>query len=63
MEIENTHCQKAPSQMANFEKLEFNEILKILSAYCKTYIGKDICLNLMPNSSKETVQMLLNETR
>ena len=43
-------------------KLEYNKILDILSAYCKTYIGKDICFNLMPCIEKEKAQKLLDET-
>lgn len=43
-------------------KLEYNKILDILSTYCKTYIGKDICFNLMPCIEKEKAQKLLDET-
>lgn len=43
-------------------KLEYNKILDILSTYCKTYIGKDICFNLIPCTEKEKVQKLLDET-
>lgn len=43
-------------------KLEYNKILNILSTYCKTYIGKDICFNLMPCMEKEKAQKLLDET-
>lgn len=43
-------------------KLEYNKILNILSTYCKTYIGKDICFNLMPCIEKEKAQKLLDET-
>ena len=31
------------------EKLEYNKILKILSGYAKTYIGKDLALELTPS--------------
>lgn len=47
----------------SLEKLEFKEIIKILSTYCKTYIGKNLCSNLMPSNRKETVKKLLDETR
>ena len=32
---------------AILNKLEYNKILEILSNYCKTYIGKNIAINLM----------------
>lgn len=44
------------------EKLEFNKILDILSSLCITYIGKDFARNLHPQSNKETVTTLLQET-
>lgn len=43
-------------------KLEYNRILDILSSFCKTYIGKDICFNLEPCSDKNKVQKMLDET-
>ena len=43
-------------------KLEYPEILKNLSNYCNTYIGKEIAQNLLPSNKKEIVQKLLNET-
>lgn len=42
--------------------LEYNKILKSLSLYCKTYIGKDFAMQLNPVSNSEKVQKLLNET-
>lgn len=45
------------------EKLEYNKIIKILSSFCITYVGKDICYNLMPQSSKNLVKQMLSETR
>lgn len=43
-------------------KLEYNKILDILSSFCKTYIGKDICFNLLPSTDKIKVQKSLDET-
>ena len=43
-------------------KLEFNEILKDLSNYAVTKIGKEYCLNLTPIFNKNIVQKLLKET-
>ena len=45
------------------EKLEYNKIIEILSSFCITYVGKDICYNLMPQSSKNLVEQMLAETR
>ena len=45
------------------QKLEFNKILKILSSYCSTYIGKSLALELSPCNSSNTVSRLLAETR
>ena len=47
---------------SNLTKLEFNKILEILSNYCKTYIGKEFCNNILPSSNKNDVQNLLKET-
>lgn len=46
----------------NLKKLEFNKILDVLSNYCITYMAKDLALQLLPNTSAETVQSLLKET-
>ena len=46
----------------NLIKLEFNKILEILGRYCKTYIGKNMCFNVLPSSDVETVKELLGET-
>lgn len=48
--------------ISSLEKLEFNKILDKLSLYCKTYIGKDFAMQLLPSSNKDVVQKLLNET-
>lgn len=44
-------------------KLEYNEIIKNLGGYCKTYLGKNLCEQLVPNFSYEQVDFLLNETK
>lgn len=47
---------------SNLIKLEFDKILDMLSSHCKTYIGKELCMNILPSNNRETVQYLLNET-
>ena len=44
------------------KKLEYPEILNLLTNYCKTYIGKKIATLLLPCNNKETVSNLLKET-
>ena len=44
------------------KKLEYDKILEILSSFCITYIGKDLCGNLRPCNKYEQVEYLLNET-
>ena len=44
------------------DKLEYNQILKILASYCKTYIGKNLALNLMPYNNVNIVKKNLLET-
>ncbi len=44
------------------KKLEYNEIIKKLSNYCETYIGKEIANVLLPSNNKEEVRKLLRET-
>lgn len=46
----------------NLEKFEYNEILNILEANCRTYIGKEISKNLSPSSDSIKVQKTLDET-
>ena len=46
----------------NLTKLEFNQILKVLEKYCKTYIGKNKCNETLPSSDIDTVKKLLHET-
>ena len=48
---------------AILNKLEYNEIIKKLGGYCKTYLGKNLCKQLVPNFSYEQVDVLLNETK
>lgn len=44
------------------EKLEYNKILEKLSSYTITYLGKKLCLNLLPSNNKEKVENMLKET-
>ncbi|MCI9015843.1 MAG: hypothetical protein HFJ53_01575 [Clostridia bacterium] len=44
------------------EKLEYNSILDILESYCITYLGKELCKNLLPLTNKSIVSNLLHET-
>lgn len=43
-------------------KLEFNNVLENLSTFCNTYIGKELCLNLLPSNNKNKVINTLKET-
>ena len=43
-------------------KLEYNKILEILSKHSITYLGKQLCLDLVPNNKKDKVAKLLQET-
>ena len=47
---------------SNLTKLEFNNILEILGGYCKTYIGKSKCSNILPSENTDTVKSLLQQT-
>ena len=44
------------------EKLEYSKILNILSSFCVTDFGKNLCNNLKPSSDKDLVLNLLKET-
>jgi len=44
------------------EKLEFNKVLDILQSFAKTYMGKELCVNLSPSFDKSSVDLILNET-
>ena len=44
------------------EKLDFNKVCEILEKYAKTYIGKDICLNLLPLDSEKEIVKALKQT-
>ena len=57
----STHCSHVAELMRALTD-NLNEILDILSSFCKTYIGKDICFNLVPCSDKVKVQKMLDET-
>ena len=46
----------------NLKKLEYDKILKNISNYCKTYIGKKYTEELRPSQDFEEVQQMLNET-
>ena len=37
-------------------KLEYNKILEILSNFCTTFIGKRLCLELLPSNDKNKVK-------
>ena len=43
-------------------KIEFNKIIEILSSFAVTSIGKQFCSTLLPETNKEKVQHLINET-
>lgn len=43
-------------------KLEYTEILQKLSDFCITYIGKNLCINLLPKTNSQEVSTLLHET-
>ena len=46
--------------MQNYlNKLEYDKILTLLSANSKTYLGKELCLDLKPATSKDKVITLL----
>ena len=49
-------------QSKYLEKLEYNKILEMLKSFCVTYIGKELALNLKPESDKEQVSFSLKET-
>lgn len=44
------------------DKLEYSEIVKLISNYCKTYIGKETVLKLSPCFDSDEVSHLLEET-
>ena len=42
---------------ANYlNKLEYFKILETLSTFATTYIGKNMCLNLLPSNKKDDVK-------
>ena len=44
------------------DKLEYSKIIKLISNYCKTYIGKETVLKLSPCFDSDEVSHLLEET-
>lgn len=46
----------------NLNKIEYFKVLEILSAYAKTFLGKQKCLSLLPSNNNEEVQYLLCQT-
>lgn len=49
-------------QAKYLNKLEYNKVLENLSNFSKTYIGKNMCMNLKPYFDKKTVSKVLLET-
>jgi DNA mismatch repair protein MutS2 len=45
-----------------FEKIEFTQIRQILSNYCKTYIGKDKAIGLLPYLSLNEINKAISQT-
>jgi DNA mismatch repair protein MutS2 len=43
-------------------KLEYNKILNLLSEYSTTYLGKELCLKLLPIFKESKVKKILQET-
>lgn len=46
----------------NYLKLEYNKILELLEKQASTYIGKNLCKELLPSFKVTKVQKLLDET-
>ncbi|MCI9177418.1 MAG: endonuclease MutS2 [Clostridia bacterium] len=44
-------------------KLEYMQIIQIIEKYCKTYLGKKLCLRLIPKFNFEQVESMLLETK
>ena len=45
-----------------FEKLEFNQIKKILESFCVTFLGRKLALELLPLASKAEIEKAGNQT-
>ena len=45
-----------------FEKIEFTQIRQILSNYCKTYIGKNKAIGLLPYLSLNEINKSISQT-
>ena len=43
--------------------LEYDKVLNTLSTYCKTYLGKEKIINLLPNFNKQSVVSSLEATK
>ena len=48
---------------ALLSKLEYNQVIQIIQKYCKTYLGKELCLELKPKFQLKEVELLLLETK
>ena len=46
----------------SLKKLEFNKILEKISNYCKTYIGQEKALGLLPYLTEKEIEKALNQT-
>ncbi len=44
------------------DKIEFFKIREILSNYCKTYIGQEKALELLPYLTEKEIEKALNQT-
>ena len=44
------------------EKLEYNKILEKLSENSITYLGRNLCNNLLPSNNQDEVKNMLAET-
>ena len=47
---------------STLKKLEYNQILDMLSSFCKTYLGKKLALSLLPYTDKTAVIHELTQT-
>ena len=45
-----------------YEKLEFDQIIKTLSTFCDTTVGKSFAMQIKPSNNKNIVKNLLTET-
>lgn len=47
---------------SSLQKLEYQKIIDTLSTYCKTYVGKDLIINLKPSNNSLEVSKNLTQT-